>query len=309
MRYHEPFSLIKRLTRKDKIVWYYRACDEYGKRTTARSTGESLKSKALDYILKLYREDRLIPARVITKDVAETISFSTYVQDWWRWDKCPYIRGKLANSTKGKPKISRRHADDNRRILENHILPYFRAYPLPTITVRMLEDFKFSLLDKGLSTKRVNNILSCLRVMLNEAGRLGDIDKNPFEAVTPFATDETEGGVLTIDEVRILFDPANIQKIWAGHMLYRAINMFAAVSGARQGEILAIRDEDVHEGYVHIKHSWSIKYGLGSTKTRQERDIPVPKKVMETIEPFIGTGGFVFSFNSGKTAATGNLRN
>ncbi len=296
-RYREPFSLFARKTKSGKI-WYYRCYDEHGNRTVGRSTGETSKTRARQYCCKLLREGRIVP----TKE----ISFSAYAAKWWLWDECDYIRGKLARSTTGKPRISRRYADDSRRILELHILPYFQNHWLSSISPKMIEDFMFSVRDRGFSAKRVNNILSCLRVMIGEAHRLGYLQKNPFDVVRPFATDERKGGVLSINEVRQLFDPANIKKVWEGHLLYRCITMLAAVTGARQGELLAIRDEDVHNGYIHIAHNWSLKYGLLPTKNRTVRDIPVPSRVLETMSPFLGTGGYVFPFNQGKSPATGN---
>jgi integrase len=142
----------------------------------------------------------------------------------------------------------------------------------------------------------VNNILSCLRVMLGEAHRLGLIQKNPFSAVRPLADNSRERGVYTIEEVKALFAPENITPVWRGHLLYRVINELAAATGMRQGEILAVRDRDLRDGYIHVAHSWHPKYGLGPTKTRQERDVPVPVRVQEDMRPFVGSGGFVFSF-------------
>ena len=154
----------------------------------------------------------------------------------------------------------------------------------------------FSLRDTGLSGKRVNNILTVLRVMLKEAVRLNLLQKNPFEVVRPLAVQNRERGVLVIDEVKKLFDPSNILPIWNGYLLHRSINMLAASTGMRRGEVLALRDEDIKGGYIHVSHGYG-PYGIGPTKTRQERDVPVPARVMESIGPFVGSGGFVFSFN------------
>ena len=302
--YRKKFSLYPRKVKGGKKIWYYRCYDENDERTVGRSTGQTSKVKAEWYCEELLKKGRLIPRP--KKSYSGGMTFADYSENWWVWEKCQYVRGRLLSSSSQKQLISRRHADDNRRILENHILPYFQKYRISKISTGVVEGFKLALQDKGLSRKRIINILSCLRVMISEGYRLGYIEKNPFDAVNPLAVDEREGGVLTINEVRRLFDPANIEKIWQGHLLYRAINMFAAVSGARQGEILALRDEDLKDGYVHIAHSWSMKYGLGPTKTRQERDIPLPSKVAEALEPFRGTGGFVFSFDRGKSPATGN---
>ena len=297
MRYREPYSLYPRKIKNGKKVWYYRTHDEYGSRTTGRSTGETSKTRARQYCSRLLAEGQLVPAK--------ELSFSAYSEHWWVWDSCAYIKGKLARSTSERPSISHRHADDCRAILLNHLLPYFGRYWLSSISPKMLEEFMFSLRDKGLSPKRVNNILSCLRVMLSEAQRLGYIQKNPFDVVRPLAIESQERGILTIEEVRKLFDPANIEPIWKGHLLHRVVNLTAASTGMRQGEILAVRDESIHDGYIHVAHSWG-KYGLGPTKSKQKRDVPVPSKVMEAIKPFTGTGGYVFSFTRGKTPATGN---
>jgi integrase len=73
----------------------------------------------------------------------------------------------------------------------------------------------------------------------------------------------------------------------------------------RQGEILALRDADVREEYVHVEHSWHPRYGLLPTKTRQQRDVPVPGRVLADMELFLGSGGFVFSFDRGARPAAG----
>ena len=302
--YRKKFSLYPRTFKAGKKIWYYRCYDENDERTVGRSTGHTSKVKAEWYCEELLKKGQLIPRP--KKSYSGGMTFEEYSENWWLWDKCQYVRGKLLSSSSQKPLISHRHADDSRRILENHILPYFQKYRLTKIGTGVVEGFKLALQDKKLSRKRIINILSVLRVMITEGCRLEYLDKNPFDAVNSLATDERESGVLTIEEVRCLFDPANIKTIWQGHLLYRAINMFAAATGARQGEILAVKDEDIKDGYVHIAHSWTIKYGLGPTKTKKERDIPLPSKVNEAVRPFRGNGGFVFSFDRGKTPATGN---
>ena len=74
----------------------------------------------------------------------------------------------------------------------------------------------------------------------------------------------------------------------------------------RQGEILALRDQDVRDDYVHVTRSWNPKYGLGPTKTKQVRDVPLPPRAVEAVRIFVGSGGFVFSLNAGRTPCTGN---
>lgn len=304
MKYRKDYSLYRRKKKNKEFVWYYRTYDEYGQRTVARSTGCTNRTLAERYCNNLLKSGELVP----TKETR----FAEYAAPWWIWGRCPYIKGRLARSPTAKPAISQRHARDMRSALEGHILPEFKNYRLAAITPQVIERWMFSLLDSGLSAKRANNIVSCLRVMLTEARRLGLLQRNPFEAVRPFADNCRERGVLSIDEVKTLFDTRSISTLWEGHLLHRLINEVAAASGMRQGEILAIRVEDVRNGYLHVAHSWHPQYGLGPTKTKQVRDVPIPSRVLGDMSFFIDAaagpgpgGGFVFSFDRGKSPASG----
>ena len=142
--------------------------------------------------------------------------------------------------------------------------------------------------------------------MLGEAKRLSLLAANPFGAVRMFAGRGRDRGTFSLEEIRTLFGPDSLEKIWNGHTLYRVVNELAAATGLRQGEILALRDENIHEDHVHVSQSYHWKYGLLPTKTRQERDVPVPARVMEDIAFFIGSGGFLFSVNRGETPTSGS---
>jgi hypothetical protein len=196
MNHRKDYSLYKRRT-GDGLIWYYRTDDPYSRRTVARSTGETNKTLVERFCNRLLRDGTLIPAKVQF--------FSEFAKGWWVWDRCPYIRGKLKRSRTGKPTISRSHADDMHSALVNHVLPTFKDLKLDDITVPSIESLMDSLLESGLSPKRVNNITSCLRVMLKEAKRQGLLQHDPFDVVRPFTDNCRERGVLTIDEVRILF--------------------------------------------------------------------------------------------------------
>lgn len=294
MRYREPWSLYPRKANPDgPTVWYYRTYDESGHRTMGRSTGTSSKTLAREYCARLYREGRLIPSADLV--------FEEYARPWWIWGRCEYIRGRLERSAAGKPAISKRYASDMRKALENRLLPRFGKLRLSAISPEIIERWALQLRDEGLSGKGVNNLLSCLRVMLAEAYRLRRIHRNPFDVVRPLGVDNRDRGVLSIEEVQRLFAPENIEPAWKGHLLFRCINLVAACTGCRQGELLALRDEAVHPGWLHIAYSYSPTYGLGPTKTKQVRDVPLPSRAMEALKPFLGSGGYVFSVNQGRT--------
>ena len=296
-RLRKDYSLYRRRCKDGTRIWYYRTYDQYGERTAGRSTGETNKTKAERHCNRLLRTGELVP-------IKETV-FETYAEDWWIWGKCTYCRGRLARSPVSRPSISQRHAAEMRSALERRILPRFRTSRLSSIRPQAIETWMFDLLDQGLSPKSINNITGCLRVMLGEAKRLGLLAANPFDGVRRFAGRGRDRGTFTIEEIRTLFGPDSLETVWNGHQLHRVVNELAAATGLRQGEILALRDEDIHEDHIHVSHSYHWKYGLSPTKTRQERDVPVPVRVMEDIAFFIGSGGFVFSLSRGETPASG----
>jgi integrase len=69
----------------------------------------------------------------------------------------------------------------------------------------------------------------------------------------------------------------------------------------RLGEVLALRVQDVREGYVIVEHSWDRRVGLKSTKTRQVREIPIPRKTQRWLCRLAGnrSDGYVFSNKNG----------
>jgi integrase len=298
MRYRQAFTLYPRKMASGLVVYYYRIRDGYGQRSTGHSTGETTKTAARARCMELFRSGRL----GVTTDPL----FRTFAADWWVWESCPYIRGQLERGTPDAPKISRRYADEQRRILRSYLLPFFGKYHLSSIAPALIERFMFRLRDRGLSPKRVNNIVGPLRVMLGEAKRLGELARNPFDSVRPLAPTRTQRELLSLEEVRRLFAPEAIKSVWHGHQLYRAINMLAASTGLRLGEALALRDGDMHEGWLEVRHNWHVRYGLMPPKNRRSRVVPVPRMVLHAIEPFRGNGGFVFSFTRGERPATAN---
>jgi hypothetical protein len=68
-RFKEHYTLYSRKNSKGKNVWYYRTYDEYGRRTSGKSTGEISKTKARQYCEDLYKDGRLLQGKEITLNV------------------------------------------------------------------------------------------------------------------------------------------------------------------------------------------------------------------------------------------------
>lgn len=306
MRYHEPYTILPRKMPSGLTVFYYRARTEEGRRTTALSTGQTTKSAAREHCRKLEKAGELIPRK--DPAASKALTFGELAADFWTWDPpSPYIEARLRFGDPKKPAISERYAHDCARIVELHLLPAFRRRHLEDVTPQEVETFALRLRDSGTGGKRVNNVVSCLRVMLAEAYRAGSIPWDPAKtAIRALGSATKHRGRLTRAEVLALFAEDAIEAAWRGHTLYRAVNFVAAATGMRQGEILAVKDADIRDGFIHVAHSWSPAWGLGPTKTRQARDVPLPARVLEAVKPFMGSGGFVFSLTRGETPCTGN---
>lgn len=291
MKRRYPFTLIKR-KKKTCDVWYYRVWDIHGVRREY-STGETTKSKALAVVSELARNGTLLPEAMPTK----TVSFGTYATDWWIWDKCQYVQGELL---RGK-KIGKRYVHNSRSALERYILPVFATVRLASISRLMVERWHTSLVsEKGLSAKTANNILSVLSVMLSEAVRNELIIKNPCDKVKQFVPDTEIRGVLSWDEAKDLLSNSAYWDSLECH----AASYLAACTGMREGEIIALQVRDVYDERIHVKQAWGDMDGIKSTKTGDERLLPLPVDLSDMLHKMIGNRSdkaFVFSPDGGQS--------
>lgn len=174
MGYRDPFSLYPRKTKGGKIIWYYRTYDEYGKRTSGKSTGQINNSSARHYVTELIKKGALT-----TKG---NITFSKFSEDWWIWDKCQYTKSRLARGRS----ITPGYVDINRCYLERHILPFFGNIRLSNINTRMIENWVMKLREdkeRNLSPTTINHCLTTLKIMLKQAVRLEYIPTNPASTI------------------------------------------------------------------------------------------------------------------------------
>ena len=283
MRYKDPFRIFPKTLPSGKTVFYYTTYDQLGRRRQF-STGQTRKSDAKRYCQKLFQTGALI-------QVKDT-KFSEYTQDWYIYDKCPYIKSRLMRGFS----YSRSMAKHKRAQLDNRILPYLGKYYIKDITVAHIEDWLLAQKKTDVSNLTVNHYLSVLRVIFNEAFRKGDIPYNPIEAVKPLSADSRKKDVLSKGEVSKLFAEANREKIW-GNQLHYLFNLTASQTGMRIGEIQALRIENLHKDHIVVKHSWDREYGLKGTKNGKERLVPINESLyrllkesyqrQKTTEPYI----------------------
>jgi len=203
------------------------------------------------------------------------------------------------------------HAECQRSNLVNHILPYFGKKRLTAIKTGDIEKWILHLKENtSLSDSTINHCLKTLKVMLNEAERLGRIDVAPTRRVANIVEENRKRGILTLQEARELFNENRIEELWDNNIYHFTCNMVAASTGRRQGEILALKNKFVHEQYIEIKHSYGRLSKLKSTKTKDTSDVPIPRKTSFYLQRIKGENpeGYVFALEddsrpySGKAA-------
>lgn len=290
MRYRDPFTLYQRTMQNGKKIWYYTVYDEYGRRKYY-STGHMQKTKAKEFCFTKLRTDSLMQ-RNRTK-------FAQYVEDFFEYEKSPYIQYRLMRGFT----FSKSHSENLARSLKDILVPEFGKYNLKDISPKCIENWLFSLSKKNYSNRTINSFFYILKVILSEAKRLGDIEKNPTEAVKPLANNYRAKGVLVKEEVSALFDNDALNTKWEGNELQYILVKILSKTGMRVGEAQALQKEDVKETHITVRHSWDRKYGIKGTKTGKVRTVPIDEETYKALYDFSmkqKEGSYIFSFDGGK---------
>jgi integrase len=304
-------------------VIYYRPRDPVTrKRLPGISTGLANEREAYKYCEKLLDEGKLIPEKKATRPTAEvrrsrrppTLREWSDERHWWQWTDdgpvCEYCKGELERSPVDAPAVQRDHADRSARILRLNILPSHGDKRIDQITPTDLEDIMKAWKEEGRASKTINNRASVYRVMMAEAERLKFIPENPWNRVKAYYVQENPKGKLDMKEYVKLMNPATVKTIWDDNYIYYVANLLSSVTGLRQGEVLALKADQIFSDHIIVEHSYQRKYGLGPQKTKRGTDeIPIPRLVYEKVKPLLSWGGFVFSFSGGKLPCSGNRCN
>lgn len=154
--------------------------------------------------------------------------------------------------------LTQKYIENQRGYLDNHVLPTFKNMRLSAIRPSHIEKWLRELCQLGMSGSAVNHCHSVLRIMLCEAKRLQLIPSNPMADVRPVSYTEPTRTILTLEEAKQLQNENRESELWADEITCTA-NLRAATKGMRQGVVLALRIEDIHEAYITVSHSWDSR--------------------------------------------------
>jgi integrase len=253
-----------RRLKSGKTIFYYWAYT--GKdRKIYRSTGADTFEKAVLFCRNLLKMGKL----TATKEYI----FSEYTKDFFVYDSCPYIKTRLLRGksyTKGWAKAQR-------NLLAAKIIPEYGGLDIREICHNQIETWLLKLKKEGTGAKTLNHLITILRIIFGYAVKSQVIDENPMDYIELFALNTREKGILSRGELKLLFSDVS-GGIWRSKMHF-TLNLTAAMTGMRLGELLGLKYENVLLFYINVIYSWSDTDQLKCPKTGKTRKIPIPENL------------------------------
>lgn len=257
MRITEPYTIFLRTLPSGKQVYYYQYRDEYGRRSPAYSCGTDKLSQARRLCQKLYNEGKF--------SSSSELLFKTFSEGFFDADS-NFVEWKKISDKELAPSTIASY----KRLLENQILPYFGEMRLKSISTDTVKQWIIWLKDKC-SSKTSNNAQSVLNIILKSAKEKKIISEVPSANISFRKIQKKQRLLLTVEELHNIY---NADWHWDSA---RYAFLTCALTGMRIGEITALQREDVTENCINVEHNLHPVFGIGQTKTRVNRFVPIPK--------------------------------
>lgn len=224
-------------------------------------------------IVSILKNNGLIDISAVKNTGRSAVPFVQFLEEFWDFDKSEYIQDKLAHGHR----FTRSHAQKSSRMLSKTIKPFFNDVKLNAVTTNDLNRLTKQLADKGLSTATIKqNLLVCC-TPLKWAYETKIIPNNPCLGLSKFVIINKERGVLTETEAQAVFSAK-----WKDKRAFVA-SLVSCTTGARQGEVLALRESSIKENTLNISHSFSEVDGLKCPKNGHKRVAPLLPFVKEAL--------------------------
>lgn len=134
-----------------------------------------------------------------------------------------------------------------------HIKDFMGSKRLDKVKPSHIELWQNYVLEKGLSPARVKKMRSLLFTMFNDAIKDEIIDKNPLLVVKTPRIPRTKINPFTLDEINLILENSSGQ--------FQNFYATAFFTGARSGELIGLRWEDIDFENQEIRIERSIKMG------------------------------------------------
>lgn len=282
MNEHEPYLVFPRTLkgRKGKPIYYYQYRKADGSLSNARSTGQTSRTAAVRYVEDLIAKDGII--------IEGNLRFHEFCRSFFD-EKSPWVRDRLALGTKDRPAIGNKQIVKYRGFVINYFIKFMPNNSLDIFSPSDIKEFRLKLLENSsLSRKSINDVMSCLRVMLNSAMNDGMISRDPFRGISPLIAEPKPRDAFSMDHMKII-----MKYEWKNPDV-RLFILVAALTGMRLSEINSLRHDNIKEDYIDLQDQYRSGK-LMPLKTRHSRKIPICRELHYMLVSNIPDGkDFVF---------------
>lgn len=173
---------------------------------------------------------------------------------------------------------------DYRYMLDRHLIPYFGERPMERIEPAEVNRFLRAKKQEGLATKTITNHLTFLHGLFRFAIRRGWAAVNPVDAVDRPRSSGSDPDIhyLTLEEVEAL-----LVAVEPGYLAEtdRTLYLVAATTGLRQGELIALRWQDVDWTARRLRVRRTYTRGqFGKPKSRRSsRSVPLTERAAKEL--------------------------
>lgn len=187
--------------------------------------------------------------------------------------------------------VENKHSEQEAKksIFRLHLVPAFGAMRLDRITSERVGLYKKEKTDAKYTPKTINNHLAALKKSLDVARRWKKVG-GALPEITFLKVPPPPFTFLTFDDAAKLVSHTDAE--------WRALVLVAIRTGLRQGELLALKWEDVDlgTGVVHVRRNVYRGRLQESTKSNKTRDVPLSPEAVTALRPLPSrfVGGFVF---------------
>jgi integrase len=181
-----------------------------------------------------------------------------------------FLTSWLEDSVRGS--VRKSTYDRNESLCRVHLVPGLGRNKLKTLGAHDVAGFYRRKLDEGCIPASVRKMHETLHKALKQAVRWGYMMRNPADDVDPPKARAEEVHPLTQDEARRFLDTVRGDRL-------EALYVVALHTGLRQGELLALRweDLDLEARTLQVRRTVTKdggKLGIGPTKTAKGRGAP-----------------------------------
>jgi integrase len=258
MRVTEPYIIFPRKLTSGKIIYYYQFRDENNVRSPAYSTGTSNKAQAKRICQKLYNEGAF-------SQNSQRL-FKTFAANFFD-DDSTFLKWKAASNVN----LSKSTIASYRRLLKNQVLPYFGEMQIASISVDTVKKWIVWLCDNW-SVKTSNNAQSVFNIIMKSAKEKRLIKEVPSSDLSFRKIKKIDRELLTVAELNQIYH----SPLWNWDCA-RLVFLVCAITGMRIGEVTGLQTVDVESDRLNVQHTLHPVFGLGETKTRVCRYVPIPK--------------------------------